>query len=289
MAIFNPTFAATGASVAPALQSNPFITGLVVVRANATTLVVTPGSARAFNNDSAGVLTNSVTINTAAIATATAPNACYPILPSIAGAANDTVFGLYMLWDQGGTLAGALNASPAFVIATANGFMPTDGQYSYNSWRRIANIPFAAGTNNTLPFLQTGTGNSRRVQLQNSISALSAGAATSLTEVNLTANDGFINPLYVESVNLNVSHTPAVAGGSVGVSHASSGTLYPAVVTADVVALRTTVPAIITSGYASDLSYSNLYYINSAAAGSTDLLVTGWTDNFALTVYNGTV
>ena len=293
MAFFQPTSASSrnNLSIVPGFQSDPFISGLNLTWLSATTFSVSSGVCRAYGNDDIIALRTSVTVDTSTVGL----NGCFPFAASLIAPTNNTSFGVYLIDDATGVLGqtvsnspinvqGLSSNTPKIVVATGNNFLDISPVGNYQTWRRIGTIVIAAGTNNIVQFLQSGADVKREVTLTAGIPLLSAGAATTLTQLNLSGGNLPLNPYFASQAKLTVAYTPALVGNSVGITNQNvvSATTYPleyqnsaaaAGVNSGIIAPGTAVISTVLS--------SVLYYIGTAS-DSTSINVVGWTDDLGL-------
>jgi len=197
MSAIVPVTASLNSNAVPSYQANPFVTGFNISVTGNTTLSVSPGAAVAFGSsaliqypqDLPGLpVTLSADISTTGV------NGCYPLSLATLALANDTIFPLYVISNSAGTTNGSLNPDsgtiPALVVATGSNFLPK----GFDQFRRIGYVFVAHSTGHLIPVIQSGKSNDRLYMFDYSVLALSAGAATTATGVDLTALDGLIPP-----------------------------------------------------------------------------------------------
>ena len=200
----------------PDFNSFPGVSGFNLSVASNTTMTVTPGYARAFNNDFAisypGSIPNlpaNITINTAVVGA----NGVYPNSIASLGLTENTVFGVYIIAKSSGTTDGSLNpsVSPAAVIATGNNFLPP----GYDAFRRIGLAFINESTGNLIVMNQAGNANERVYMLEAPVQVLSAGASTTFAHVDLTVNGGPVLPEADVEVIMQIAFTANAAGDTV--------------------------------------------------------------------------
>ena len=210
MATFTP---APSFSQVPAFGSAPFVSGFSLAVTGNTTLTVGPGTARALCNDNIIQFPNftagysgpaTVDISTVGV------NGCYPVSIASLGLTYNTLFPIYAIKSSSGTGLGASNSNAGgtttntysgFVVATGNNFLPA----GYDTYVRIGWCPVAQSTGYVLPFIQSGQNDEREYLYQDPVTVLSAGAATTPTEVKLSYQTGMIPAGKIQKVNLVAS------------------------------------------------------------------------------------
>ena len=143
--------------------------------------------------------------------------------------------------------------------------------FGYSAYRVIG-YWLTDGSSNLRKGYVSGKGKRRKHLHDTSISVLSGGTATTLTSVSLS---GAVINLDNIPVTLDVSYTPATAGDSVSVApFGSTATVLPV--------LSASVAAVAAKGQLQTFSKPNnsavptILYINSAAAGSASIWVSGF-------------
>ena len=186
----NPSFSAI-----PDYSTNPFVTGLKITVTGNTTFEVSAGAARAQNSNFViefpGNAPSAPAVLTCDI-TDLGANGVYPKSIASLSLANKTLMGVYIVANSAGTTGGSLNAgiSPAIIVATGDNFLPSN----YDVFRRIGFVYVDDATGNLIPMSQSGMSNDRTYAINDSVLALSAGAATTRTAVNLSSGDGVVPP-----------------------------------------------------------------------------------------------
>jgi len=174
-----------------ALGSLPFLDvyGLQIAKASATSLTMAAGQARDANNVIDIVLNDAVTID----ATVNGANGL-----DTGDLANNTWYYVFLI-------GSSLNEKPAAAIlsASATPLMPM----GYDSYRRIG-FALTDGSAEFLSFDVYGNGNARQYYWDAVATELSAGAATSFTDVDLTSSVAPTSTL----AYLNWKFSPQAAG-----------------------------------------------------------------------------
>lgn len=214
MSVLIPTLVnPTKLSTVPDYQSNAFVSGFNMTILSATTLAIGPGAARSFNNDNVISYPNDLVFSTPYLTAATTivgAGGCFPFSISDMTLTVNTVFGVYVIENSGGTTGGSLNptVSPNLVIATGDNFLPA----GFDSFRRVGLVYISSSTNQILPWIQTGNGSEKTYLLQDPVNALSAGNSTVATSINLSNLNGVIAQGLSANVLLSVSLTADAAG-----------------------------------------------------------------------------
>lgn len=276
----------SGLTAVPDYSSSAFVNGFNLTIASSTTFTLSPGSARALTSDyviqypsfEPGVPAN-ITVNVSTVGL----NGCWPVSIASLALANDTLFPVYVCANQSGTTGGSLNANAAQVGA----FLFTGGTLSLpggnNQYRRVGWAYIDHSTGNLLPLVQFGNANERTYLLQNPVTALSAGAETTATAIDLTNNSGVgVVPPAVVSVNLNVSLTGNAAAAYARLQPfnltASSVTPTQLVTTTASQPLATNMNMVV--GLNASGNASIKYLVNNSGSALT-LLVAGFTESLA--------
>lgn len=224
-------------SVVPAFGSAPFVNGFSLAVTGNTTLTVGPGTCRALCNDNIIQFPNfTAGYSGPAIVdiSTVGANGCFPVSIASLGLSYNTLFPLYAIKSSSGTGLGAANTNAggtttntfsAFVVATGNNFLPA----GYDTYQRIGWVPVAEATGYVLPFVQSGQGSEKEYLYQDPVTLLSAGNATTATEVKLSYQAGMVPAGKIQKVNLNVSLTGNAAASYVylepyGLTAASAAT-----------------------------------------------------------------
>ena len=200
-------------SSVPDYQSNAFVSGFNMTVLSTTTLAVGPGAARSFGNDGVISYPNDLSFaNPYLVADITLVGAggCFPSAISDMTLTNNTVFGVYVIENSGGTTGGSLNptVSPALVIATGDNFLPQ----GFDSFRRVGLVYISSSTNLILPWIQTGNGSEKTYLFQDIVNALSAGNSTVASSIDLTVGNGVIAPGLSANLFLGINFTADAAG-----------------------------------------------------------------------------
>lgn len=265
-------------STTPYFGSAPGVSGYHLDFISATQCFLNPGYARAFNNDFAITFSTNeygkpeyILIDIDVLGA----GGCYPNAMSSLVLANKTVMGVYVIGDSTGKLE--TNA----VIATGNNFLPA----GYDTFRRVALVYIDNTTNQLIKWIQAGLGNDKQYTLQDPVSALAAGTATTYTLIDLTAGDGVVPPGHANYVELGLEITAAAAGrllfvapsvlnpvalSPVGISSPAAG---PLALTAEIVA------GITGSDVHSQTANAAIKYKVSNADSPANIFVCGFTDS----------
>lgn len=256
------------------------VVGFEMEYVDATTFTVSPGWAHSKSGNGIilypSVLQNApskITVDITQLASV-GQSGAFPSLPSDLGATNATVYGVYALSDDSG------KNETIVVVATGNNFIPDYPEY--NSHRRIGSVYLNAAGDTILPFVQSGSFNSRHYLLQDAVSVLSGGASETLADIDLSSNDGPIVPGLTEKVFFGAAWVPVAAADTSSITATGlTPTSYPVIVKSTVAAEAAIVnfeliPGVDGSGNAS------ISYINSAAGGSLTVAVAGWTENLCI-------
>jgi len=219
MATFIPAPSSSDFSTVPSFESAPFVSGFELAVTGNTTLTVQPGMARALTSSQviafpsySASIPGSVTVDISTVG----QNGCSPVSISSLGLTYNTLFPLYVCFDSSGTAVNSSNSSVSgpgfcFVVATGNNFLPE----GFDSFRRIGWVPVSQATGYVLKFAQQGNGNEREYLYQDPVTLLTAGNATTPTEVKLSYQTGLVPFGQVGKVNLNVALTGNAAGSYV--------------------------------------------------------------------------
>lgn len=219
MATFIPAPSSSAFSIVPSFESAPFVSGFELAVTGNTTLTVQPGMARALTSSQviaypsySASVPGTVTVDISTVG----ENGCYPNSIASLGLTYNTLFPLYACFDSSGTAINSSNKSVngpgfCFVVATGNNFLPA----GFDSFRRIGWVPVAQSTGYVLPFAQAGNGNEREYLYQDPVTLLSAGNATTATEIKLSYQTGMVPAGQTGKVNLNVALTGNAAGSYV--------------------------------------------------------------------------
>lgn len=192
--------------------------------------------------------------------------------------AANTVYYIYAISDQSGRNVAGVIAS---LTSPAGGgpLMPAGSFNSqYSNYRHIGFWLTASGSAVLNIGYMEGTGKKRQLFWDTAISVLSAGSATTATEINLTTGTNAAVPAAANMiVTLNVDHTPASAGGKVTlVPHGSVATVASHV-TGSVASQPNSGQLIVfTALDGATPANAAIDYFNSAASGSTTVWVQGF-------------
>ena len=202
-------------------------------------------------------------------------NGCYPVSIASLGLTNNTVFPVYVLSNS----SGGDNENTAVVVATGNNFLPPN----YDSFRRIGWAFIAYSTGYLLPYVQSGHQTERLYILQDPVTVLSAGAATTKTTLDLTSTVGLVPPNRNVEVVLNVEITPNAADGYVVLepSLLTSGSLPPTQIFGSVAGHKnSSMVRMIATPNASTGDANISYFVDNSSSASTINLV-GFVDSLS--------
>lgn len=231
------------------------IQGLNIAVASNTTLTVSAGSAIDSTNQSNMILPLAITINAAV-------NGLNGLDSGVFQASK--TYGIYEI----GSSMGAEPTGGIMSLSMTAPLLPVGKKYDVF---KLIGLAFSDGSTHFLNVRQVGNSNLRQYYFDSNIAVLAAGTATSLTAIDLSAAVPVIDalPVYIE-----VEYTPATANDKVSFAPGgSTATLLPHI--------NGSVAAKINSGQLKVLSklvssLPTILYINSAAAGSTNVWVTGF-------------
>lgn len=243
----------------------PYSTGLKLSWGSNTTLTVAAGQALASNGIAPLVTTSTATINAATTGFNGLDTGTF---------AASTWYYVYMIGDSSGQQPTGFILSASSTTPTLPGIANSASLTgSYDSYRRIG-VALTDGSIHFLVFKQVGSGSGRVYYWDSTPQVLSAGTATTLTLVDLSAG---VPPLADLPVIFSAQYTPTTANDKVSLATpGSTSTALPSV--SGVVAAKVQVGEITQiSGLSS--SVAKIQYINSAASGSTTLYVSAFTDS----------
>lgn len=269
-------------SVIPDYASFPGVSGFNITITGNTTFSVSPGYARALCSDFA-LSFPSFAPNTPATLDVdiadTGINGCFPFSLASLSIAADTVFGVYVIGKSSGTTGGSLTNTAnklAVVVATGDNFLPE----GYDSYRRIGLVCVDSATEYLLDYQQSGNGNLKTYILQDAVTVLNAGNATTKTTIDLTTGGGLVVPDKNITVLLNVSITPNAAGGYVTLEPSSlTATPAPVQIFGSVAAQPNTSYVQMTATPNASTGNANIsYYVDAGGSASTIKLV-GFVDD----------
>lgn len=282
MATFIP--APSRFSVIPNFNSFPGVSGYNMAITGSTTFTVSPGYARSLCSDFAisfpSFQPNTPSVLSVDISTV-GPGGCYPNSIASLGLTHNTIFGVYVLGNSAGTTGGSLvdtaNATEV-VVATGNNFLISP---EYDSYRRIGLVYVDHSTGYLIPFQQSGNGTSKTYVLQDPVVALTAGAATAATVVDLTANDGAIIPNTNVNVLLDAKIVPNAAGGYVALEPGSltAASATPVEIYGSVASQPNSSFVQMTATPNASTGNANIQYFVDNAGSAATLNVVGWVDN----------
>lgn len=234
-------------------QPNLYVNNLQTEWGSNSTLTVASGQARDSSNVFDITLASGVTINAAVVGANGIDTGSL--------AASSTYY-VHLIYDN--TLV-----KPVAALLSLSSTAPTlPAGYGFF---RVIGIWLTDGSSHLIKGYQAGNGNVRQHYYDANISVVSAGTATSLTAVDLSAAVPALDntPVYIQA-----DYTPATAGDSVSfATSGSSATILPHI-TGSVAAKANTGQLKILSKLASSLP--KIQYINSAASGSTNAWVCGF-------------
>lgn len=206
-------------SSVPDYDSPAMVSGYGLKVFSATQLTLTAGSARAFGQDyyisyapNQPGLTEEIGIDVSTVGA----NGAYPVAVPDLVLADNTVLGVYVIGKSSGTTNGSLDNSVnvSAVVATGDNFLPP----GYDVFRRVGLVYVDASNNELLPWIQTGLANERKYWLEDGVELVSAGNATTDTNLNLSVNEGIILPGKSTQIDLSISFTAGAAGQYVTVA-----------------------------------------------------------------------
>lgn len=267
----------------PVYSSDAFVNGYRLAITGNTTFTLSPGGARAFGSDLViqypGVIPNLPSVITVDIST-TGLGGCFPNSIASLGLTHKTMFPVYVIMQSSGTTGGSLNplVAPSAIVATGNNFLPQGG---WDAYRRVGWVYVDNSTGYAIPMIQSGHGVDRQYVLQDPFVAVSAGAATSQTVVDLTANDGPIPPNRNSAVYLNVEITPAAADGYACVEPGSltAGSVAPVQIFGSVAGHKNSSYVQMNATQAAVTGNANIkYFVDNGSSAST-INVVGFEDS----------
>lgn len=278
MAYFIP--APTAFPTVPDYSSPAAVMGYNLTIASTTTFTLSAGYARALCNGfgiaypgNVAGLPSSLTVDI----TDLGANGCYPVLISDIVTSDFTVYGVYVIGDSSGA------NTTAAVVATGNNFLP-DG---YDVFRRVGLVYIDDTTDTLISWSQSGNGNDKTYVLADPYVALSAGAATTFTAINLTSTDAPIMPDANVEVLLNVSITPNAADGYVCVEPGllTAASVSPAQIFGSVAAKKNSATVSMTAMPNATTGVANIKYLVDNAGSASTINVIGFTDSLGASLF----
>jgi len=284
MAYFQPNFT-NGTQNWPSYSAAPYVTGFNLTVTGANTLTLSQGAARAFTkNEGIAYIAPSViaptviTVNTTTIG----PNGCFPIAATLAAPTYDTAFGVYICGSTSGLVnPGQQELLPCAVIATADNFLPA----GYDVWRKVGTVIIEAGTSTIKPMTQSGNGNERIYLFNDAYTLVTGGAATTMTEVNLslqTASYGVLNPAFAEKALLSVSFTADSVADEVILNSASTAPSTAGVVVKATAASQSMIVPVDMPLGVDGSGNAALWYKVSTSDDAATILLAGFTESLGL-------
>lgn len=279
MAFLQPT-SANGFSLVPSYESNFFVSGFEVTMTSATTLTISPGICRAYNNRDAVMVQPGLSINSPQYLTIDTTKigvgGAFPISPTLASPTYDTGYGIYIVGDTSEVnldINGNV-AQVGAILCTGSDFLPQ----GYNVWCRLPGSVYVdAATNNMFWVTQSGSDRNREVMLQVAVPLATASVQT-LTEIDLggATNNFPINPNTVTEVLLQVAYTPAAAGNILSIAPTNQTTATPPVQlkgenTVQFISMVSVVPS-----FDATTGDAIIYYMNAGAGDVVSISLAGW-------------
>lgn len=289
MATFIPV--PTQFSFVPSYQAVPFVSGLRMTNTGNTTFTVSPGACRALCNPNiiqfpafSASTSGNITVDVSTVGV----NGCYPNSIASLGLSHNTVYGVYLCANSSGTLPSPTTPSvssvnPVVIVATGNNFLPA----GYDLFRRIGVVQIAHSTSFLIPMTQSGHNNERVYTLQDPFVALSAGAATAQTIIDLTANDAPIIPSQNTEVILNVEITPNAANGYVCVEPGllTAATVAPMQIFGSVAGEKNSSYARTTATPNASTGNANIQYFVDNSSSASTINVVGFVDSLGNSLF----
>jgi hypothetical protein len=282
MAFLQPTFT-NGVQTYPSFSGAPYVTGFNMTITGTSTLTLSQGSARSFTKSEAiSYIAPSVIAPSTLNIDASTVGAlgCYPISGILAAPTYDTAFGVYVLSSTSQlTTPGVQDLLPTAVIATGNNFLLP----GYDIWRKVGTVIIEAGTNTVKPMTQSGNGDERTYLFQEAYEIVTAGAATSLTGINLssaTASYSVCNPAFVSKLLLQTQYTPTAASSILTLNTNSTAPTNGAVLvkssgTAQMIVDFEMVPGLVSGN-------TEIYYKTTSGSDAVNIFLSGFTESLGI-------